>query len=74
VLLASEMAEVAVADAVGNVQSIAVTDGQAVIAAPGAEMIDANFVVVAGAARLVELAGAPRTVRYRGAAGQVTLR
>lgn len=71
---ASSVGEAAAADAVGSSVPVAVENGQVIVPAPGAEMIDMNFVVVAGPVRFVELPGQPRSVRYRGASGTFVLR
>lgn len=71
---AGDVPEVAYADAPGNIIPAGRDGNNAVIPAPGAEMIDMSFVVVAGAVRIVELPGAQRNVSYQSAAGISALR
>jgi hypothetical protein len=59
-----------VTDVLGEPIDAEIEDGRAVIPAPPAEMIDMNFVVVAGAVRLVEIPGAVRPVWYRPTDGE----
>jgi hypothetical protein len=65
-------AETPVFDAARNpiVPAIA-PDGSLLIEAPGAERIDASWVVVAGAVRLVTVNGPMRPVRFRSSTGGV---
>jgi polysaccharide biosynthesis protein PslG len=71
---AGDVPEVAFADAPGSIQPAGRDGNSAVIPAPGAEMIDMSFVVVAGPVRIVELPGAQRAVSYQSAAGISALR
>lgn len=73
VINAADVADAGVVDAARNPVSVPIVDGRAVIPAPGAEMIDMDFVVVAGAVRIIELPGAPRSVSYRNGAGTTVL-
>ncbi len=73
IINAAGVSELGVVDAARNPVEIQMVDGRVVIPAPGAEMIDMNFVVVAGPVRIVELPGGPRSVSYRTAAGTSTL-
>jgi len=65
-LIGSGGAPLEILDALGVSQGASPVEGaEAVIDAPPAEAIDMNWVVVAGAVRMVTAEGAPRSVRFR---------
>jgi polysaccharide biosynthesis protein PslG len=66
-LMKGAPAEITVQDSLGN----AIPQAGGTIAAPGAEHIDVDFVVVSGAVRIVTLRGGPLRVQFRQPNGNI---